>query len=221
MAGANFVNTDLHKVFFGSQQGLAITSAKPDSSNWIRSRISPGTIFSGVSLRGADFSGTEIGRIAILKSDVSFAAFRGGADITFSADSILNPVFIVDGEFENKLSESQKALLLTETKSAAKICEGSASAEVACRRLGQTPAEWKIIAESLRTQSCDLAAQFDGFNPDFSNQMVKIFGFGGFVVRQHRDIATIPPTARGVPSSCGVTLNGKKTAITLLENGRE
>lgn len=220
MAGASFVNTDLHKVFFGSQQGLA-TSAKLDSSNWIQSRISPGTIFSGVSLRGADFSGTEIGRIAIVKSDVSFAAFRGGADITFSSDSILNPVFIVGGEFESKLSESQKALLLTDAKSAAKICEGSASAEVVCKRLGQTPAEWKSIAESLRTRSCDLAAQFDGFNPDFSNQMVKIFGFGGFVLRQHRDIATIPPTTRGVPSSCGVTLNGKKTAITLLESGRE
>lgn len=221
MAGASFIKTDVHKVFFGSQPGLATTSAKLDSSNWVQSRISSGTVFSGVALRGADFSSSEIGQVEIVRSDVSFAAFRGGTDVFFSPDSILNPVFIVDGEYGGKLNESQRVFLLTETKGAAKICAGSASVAPACQHLGQTSAEWKNIALKLRAQSCDLAAQSDGFNPDFSNQMARVFSFGGFLVRQYRDIATIPPTARGAPSSCGVTLNGKKTAITLLENKGE
>lgn len=217
MSGSNFLETDFHRVYFGSGQDWTSNSAKLDSSNWARSRISDGSTFSGLTLRGADFSEAEIGRVRINKSDLSFASFKSIADPELSVDSILTPMFVIGTTYKNILHKNQKVFLLSDEKQGSMMCMGSDSGTPHCKAIDERDTVWKNIAIELRLQSCELATQSEGFNPDLSIQIIKIFRFGGVQVRNFLDAAAIPPTARGKQESCGVNLNGKKTVITMVD----
>lgn len=231
MGQAHFFATDLHKVYFGSDQGLGPSWMNLESTSWLNTKIFDGTVFSRTSLRGAEFSDAEIGRISIVKSDISFASFSRPLTVPYSPDTVAYPVFFQFVSSDFKLYKGQKAVLIpmnqthdastgTVSKhSKVRDCDGEVDGVPTCRDWAGDIQQMRVGIAQLRKQACDLAAQARTFNPDASKSLSLLYLRSNTQTRFFSDVAAVP-SSRGTTLSCGVSLTGKRTAVVLTDLGQ-